>query len=100
MPFLHVPVTQEQLDHLAEHARACSQSRAGAVRSWLDSLDTDLQALPRATQPQAAATTTDAEILPEDEAVKEVEVIGFQAAPDPVAEAIRALRNEDAWARQ
>ena len=81
MPSLRVPVDQELLDVLSDYAHSQRMSKAGAVRAWLASL-------PRATQPQAAAATTDAQVLPQ--AQGEPSTIGFSHQPDPTLQRMKA----------
>jgi len=83
MKTLNIKLSEAQEDALNRYAHSRLTTKTAVVREWIDSLatGTDLQPLPRATQPQAAATTTDAEVLPQSQG--EPSTIGF--SPDPVA---------------
>jgi len=80
MPFLHFPVSQEQLDNLTEYAFSKRLSKVGVVRSWLDSLPESTQPANASSDPatpaQAVAATTDANVLPQTQ--EEPTSIGFQ----------------------
>jgi hypothetical protein len=97
MPFLHFPVSQEQLDNLTEYAFSKRMPKVGVVRDWLDSLPGSTQATDASSDPatpaKAAATTADAHVLPQ--AQEEPPSIGFQPVakrePNPAfAEQLRA----------